>query len=314
LSFRQRGRLAWQSFALIGAIPLLILAAAFTNPPQNANLLFDHMSFYHRIRVMNKNLRTGDSIRYLMLDTTLEGGQYDKSPDIPLSYQRYWELAQVFCRQHNAALFLGGGAFKMPQAFLDHYPQARVEVVEIDPAVVAVGRRFFRVDNYPQMHIVVEDARRHLAHTRVKYDLIFGDAYNGLRSVPAHLLTREFFQILKDRLDEHGVFMMNLVSSVQGPNSALFASVIKTLAQVFPEIYVFATHPQKLATIQSVIIVGANFDLQLDSVMSSLSPEKQSLRNLLLTRVSPEEYRTEAGYLLTDSFNPVEYLVAKTIH
>jgi spermidine synthase len=314
LSFRQRGRLAWQSFALIGAIPLLILATAFTNAPKNANLLFEHMSFYHRIRVLEKKLRSGDSVKYLFLDTTLEGGQYDNSLNIPIAYQRYWALSQVFCKKHDAALFLGGGAFKMPQAFLDQYPQALVEVVEIDPAVTAVGRQFFRVNAYPQLHIAVDDARRYLTHTRMKYDLIFGDAYNGLRSVPAHLLTREFFQVLKNHLDEHGVFMMNLVSSVKGPNSVLFASVIKTLAQVFPETYVFAIHPQKLNKIQSLIIVASDFDLRLDSVMSSLSPDKQSLRNLLLTRVSPEEYRTEVGHLLTDSFNPVEYLVAQTIH
>jgi spermidine synthase len=314
LSFRQRGRLAWPGLALIVAIPLVMLATAHTRPPQAAGLLFDQMSFYHRIHVMEKKLQTGDGIKYLFLDTTLEGGQYDKSLAIPLAYQRYWEFAEVFCREHRAALFLGGGAFKMPQAFLDHYPQATVEVVEIDPALVDVGRRFFRVDNYPHMHIVVDDARRHLAHTRMKYDFIFGDAYNGLRSVPAHLLTREFFQLLKDHLDEHGVFMMNLVSSVKGPNSALFASVIKTLAQVFPETYVFATYPQKLTGIQSIIILAANSDLQVDSVLAGLPPEKQTLRKLLLTRIAPQEYSTRDGYLLTDSFNPVEYLVARSIH
>jgi spermidine synthase len=314
LSFRQRSNLAWQSLALIIAIPVLLLATAHTRPPQGAAMLLDQMSFYHRIRVIEKKLRNGDGVKYLYLDTTLEGAQYNKSFAIPLNYQRYWELAQVFCREHNTALFLGGGAFKMPQAFLDHYPRATVEVVEIDPAVVAVGRRFFRLDNYPHLHIVVDDARRHLAHTRLKYDLIFGDAYNGLRSVPAHLLTREFFQGLKEHLNEHGIFMMNLVSAVKGQNSALFASVMKTLGQVFPEIYVFALNPQKLTHLQGLIIVAATFDLKPESILASLPPDQQTLRKLLLTHVSPKEYRTGDGFLLTDRFNPVEYLVAQTIH
>ncbi len=312
LSFRHRG-LALQGILLISAIPVLILATAFTKPPEAAGVLFDKMSFYHRIRVLEKKLRSGDRVKYLFLDTTLEGGQYDKSENIPIAYQRYWALAQVFCKKHDSALFLGGGAFKMPQAFLDRYPQARVEVVEIDPAVAAVGRQFFRVNAYPQLRIVVDDARRYLTHSRMKYDLIFGDAFNGVRSVPAHLLTREFFQILKNHLDERGVYMMNLVGAVQGPHAALFVSVIKTLAQVFPETFVFTTRPQKLTDIQSIIIVATDFDLQVDSILAGLPPENDSLRKLLLTRIPPKEYSTRDGYILTDRFNPAEYLVAQTV-
>ena len=313
LAFQQRGKMAWQGLALLGAIPLIMLATAFTKPSPPANILFDQMSFYHRIRVMNKDLPSGDRLKLLYLDTTWEGGQYDKSPDFAEPYQRYVELAQLFCTKHDNALFLGGGAFKMPQAFLDHYSQASVEVAEIDPAVVEVGRRFFRIDNYPQLHIIVDDARRHLARTTKKYDLIFGDAYNGLRSVPAHLLTREFFQGVKNHLGERGVFMMNLISSVQGNKSSLFVSVLNTISQIFPETYVFAAVPQKLSHTQSLIIVATGFDLQMDSLLTNLKPEQEPLRKLLLTRVAPQNYATQKGHILTDNFNPVEYLVARTL-
>ena len=313
LSFRQRGQIALPGLALLGAIPLLMLATAFTRPHPQADVLFDKMSFYHRIRVINKALPNGDVMRSLFLDTTWEGGQYDKSPNFPLPYQQYWELARLFCPKHEAALFLGGGAFKMPQAFLKHYPQARVEVVEIDPAVVAVGRRFFQLDNYPDLHIVVDDARRYLTKTKRKYDLIFGDAYNGVRSVPAHLLTREFFQTVKDHLDERGVFMINVISSVKGKNSALLASVMKTLSQVFPKTCVFATLPHKLGGVQSLVIVATDFDLHVDQMINALPPDREFLKKLLLTRVAPQNYSTRNGYVLTDHFNPVEYLVAQTL-
>jgi spermidine synthase len=161
--------------------------------------------------------------------------------------------------------------------------------------VVDVGRRFFRLNNYPQMGIVVDDARRYLARTPQKYDLIFGDAYNGLRSVPSHLLTREFFQAVKNRLTERGIFMMHLINSVQGKDSALFASVIKTISQVFPETLVFATIPQKLTKIQSIIIMAADFELRPDAILAALPPEKQSLRKLLQTYIPPETYRESGG-------------------
>ena len=113
LSFRQRGNLAWQSLAAVVAIPVLLLTTAYTRPPEAAGLLFDHMSFYHRIRVKGKNLENGDGVKYLYLDTTLEGAQYDKSSAIPLPYHAigsspgysvrnmmppsFWEAAPLKC-------------------------------------------------------------------------------------------------------------------------------------------------------------------------------------------------------------------------
>src|SRR3974377_2389625 len=111
-----------------------------------------------------------------------------------------------------------------------------------------------------------------------KYDLIFGDAYNGVRSVPAHLLTREFFKTVKEHLDERGVFMMNIIGSGKGNNAALFSSVLKTLSRVFQETCVFATIPQKLNHAQSLVIVATDFDLQLHSLAATLPPDQAPLR------------------------------------
>jgi predicted membrane-bound spermidine synthase len=313
LSFRQRAVFAVHILVLCAALPVLVWASTLTKPPAEANLVFRKMSYYHLIRVYKRKLPSGTRITDLYLDTTWEGAQFDNSPAIPFKYLRYWQLAPLFSGKPETALFLGGGAFKVPQALLDHYPQARVEVVEIDPAVVAVGRRFFRVNNYPTMRVVVADARRYLTHTNRKYDLIFGDVYNGWRSIPSHLLTREFFQSVKNHLTKRGIFMMSLINTIQGNDAALFASVIKTISRVFPETLVFADYPHKLTKIQSIIIVAADFDLQPDSVLASLPPEEKSLKKLLLTRVSPQTYNTRDGYLLTDRFNPVEYLVAQTL-
>jgi spermidine synthase len=249
----------------------------------------------------------------LYLDTTREGALFDQSSEIPIQALRYWQLAPLFSGKLESALVLGGGTFTLPQVFLDNFPQAHVEVVEIDPAVVEVGRLFFRVNDYPTMHIVVDDARRYLVHTNRKYDLIFGDAYNGLRSVPAHLLTKEFFQSVKNHLNERGIFMMHLINAVKDNNSVLFSSVIKTISQIFPETLVFVTRPHKLTDIQSIIIVGADFDPQPDLILSSLPPEKKSLKKLLLTRLSPKIYSSQDGFLLRDYFNPVEYLIAQTL-
>ncbi len=85
------------------------------------------------------------------------------------------------------------------------------------------------------------------------------------------------------------------------------------LIRVFQKKLVFATNPQKPTQIQSIIIMAAGFELRPDAILAALPPEKQSLRKLLQTYIPPETCRGQGGYVLTDRFNPVEYLIARTI-
>jgi hypothetical protein len=59
--------------------------------------------------------------------------------------------------------------------------------------------------------------------------------------------------------------------------------------------------------------VAADFDLQVNSVRDNLPAERQDLKTLLLTYIPPGNYDAQKGPLLTDRFNPVEYLVARTM-
>ena len=45
----------------------------------------------------------------------------------------------------------------------------------------------------PSVLPVAADARRFLRRAGPRYDFIVGDVYDGVRSIPPHLVTREFF-------------------------------------------------------------------------------------------------------------------------
>ena len=137
----------------------------------------------------------------------------------------------------------------------------QVEVIEIDPQLIEVGRRFFRIGEYPQLTMIADDARRYLRLTDKKYDLIFGDVYHGVRNVPAHLITREFFNLVRERLRERGVYMMNLIGTIQGPHSSSFRSTVHTLQAVFKHTYVFAIEPTNLRQVQNIIIVATDTEI-----------------------------------------------------
>jgi spermidine synthase len=116
-----------------------------------------------------------------------------------------------------------------------NFPEATVDVVEIDPGVTQVALAEF-VPASRRITSHNRDARMALAHfpPSQTYDIIFGDVFNDL-SVPYHLVTREFGTMVKDRLSKEGVYLVNVVD---GREEGLFLGAIATtLEQVFPHVY-----------------------------------------------------------------------------
>jgi spermidine synthase len=293
---------------------LLLTTYAVMEPEKDATVIYDKNNFYHRIRVYQKEVKNGDKLISLYLDTTFQGARYERSEQIPSRYQRYWALTRVFCPHLERAAFLGAGAFTMPEALLNSHPRADVEVIEIDPQLLEVGKIFFRIDAYPQMKIIFDDARRFLRLTEKKYDLIFGDVYHGVRNVPAHLVTKEFFTLVKSRLQERGVFMMNLIGTIRGENSLLFKSTLNTINFVFKQTYVFVIDLNKLEEVQNIIIVAMDNDAGISLLENQQSSHDQLISSLLSNYVSKDKYDLSGAYLITDNYNPLEYLVARSIY
>jgi predicted membrane-bound spermidine synthase len=306
--------------------PLLVLAvalaaAAFSKTKSRqitvmgapAPVIFEKTTFYHKIRVAELPTADGDTARFLYLDTTQEGSQYVGSDEMVARYQDYWQLAKLFCPEIRRAAFLGGGAFTWPEALLDAFPEARADVVEIDPEVIEVGRKYFRVDEYPRMHVVADDARRFLRASDVRYDLVFGDAYHGVHCIPAHLVTREFFELVRDRLGDRGIYIINVHGALEGEGAIVFRSLARTLATVFQDQCVFSTAPDDRDAVQNIFLVAAAHDLPVDAIRHGDHAHRRLADDLFRGYLAPDEYDLADGVVFTDNYNPVEYLVARTL-
>ena len=152
-------------------------------------------------------------------------------------------------------LCIGAGAFGIPIQLSQAYPQAIIDVVEIDSQVIQVGFDFFGIGQYPNLRPVAADGRRFLREASGNYDVIFVDAYHGVRHIPPHLSTVEFFQLCRDRLSPNGVLMMNIISAGSGPNAELFRAFGATVAKVFPSARFIALHPEQFETVQNIVLV-----------------------------------------------------------
>ncbi len=294
----------------VATVALLALINFMATSKLPSGVVFERQTFYHDIRVEETTSELGERVRLLKLDTTLEGGQYVDTGGVYLSYQHYWRLAEVFAPRLDRALFLGGGGFAMPEQLAKRHGESRIDVVEIDPAVIDVGRRYFGLNNFPAVTPHAGDARRYLLDTREKYDLIFGDAYNGLRNIPGHLVTQEFFALLKSRLADDGLYMMNIVSPIRGENAQLFRAILKTVQTQFAHTDVYSVDPRFTAQPRGVILVASN--RQLSAGLNALAAD-ELLKLLLSTRIEPALYEPLDVQPLTDDHNPSEYLIARQL-
>jgi spermidine synthase len=134
------------------------------------------------------------------------------------------------------------------------------------------------------------------------YDLIILDAYQG-GSVPFHLLTKEFYALVKQHLTPGGAAAYNVHDGTK-----LYHSTAKTLADVFPALELFPSG------VGEVIMVAGNKPVpaaeELDSRASALQ-EKYKFRfplpDMLKKRMANPASQTAGGDIITDNFAPVNY-------
>lgn len=128
---------------------------------------------------------------------------------VPLEYVQTAALGFSFPKAPRAALMigLGGGAFM--RVTRRWFPEVTMTAVEIDPVVVELAQQYFGVVADKRSHLVVDDGGRYLKRKTGPWDLVFLDAYDG-DDVPAHLATRNFFDLVRVRLTPGGVAVMNL--------------------------------------------------------------------------------------------------------
>ncbi len=255
-----------------------------------------------------------DNKRTLYLNG-LRHSQMDKDNpnDLVITYTKYFHLGQLFNPQLEKILFVGGGGFSGPKNFLDTYPDSLIDVVEIDPDVIDVAKKYFFLKDNPRLHIFNEDARTFLMNSDKKYDLIILDAY-AADYVPFHLLTLEYFEIINDHLEPGGVVVSNLIGSIEGDTSDLPRSAYKTMKNAFSTVYVFTTSPIRTSNTQNLIFVATQDKVQFDlKEIESLSYQNNA-NNLLsdtnyLDNYYPSGMRMDNIPILTDDFSPVEIMI-----
>ena len=204
-----------------------------------------------------------------------------------------------------AAFFIGGGGYTFPRYVQALAPESRLVVSEIDPGVTEAAHRWLGLPYDTDIVTHNFDARAHLMWYEEpgSYDVVFGDAFDDY-SVPYHLTTLEFTQVVDSVLKEDGVYMANIIDA--GVSGRFLRAFVATQQEVFEHVEVIPSMAGWEQSTRSTFVVA-----------SSQHPIDTSRLTTPFRALPPDElaeYMNAAPYiLLTDDYVPVDNLIAPVV-
>jgi spermidine synthase len=227
---------------IVGLTLILAGLAAFllfggVNAPQ---LEVDQQSDYSHIRIRRQgNLRTLLFVRDNGREVVESRLNLDSPHELMLPYTRAMFASYLFKPQQDRVLIVGLGGGSMVHFLKHHHADLRVDVVEIDPVVVALAERYFDVRSEGNVNILTTDGFDYLRNTDQTYDVIYMDAFlkpsagTDTTGVPQRLKTIAFYASIQTKLKPDGLVVFNL------NRHADTAEDIRTIESAFPNTTTF---------------------------------------------------------------------------
>jgi len=289
-----------------GLISLSVLAAVLLQPVA-AETLHEERSLYRDITVTQEgqrrclvfNVHRGDRNQTCMNTADPER--------LVFEYAKMSFAGLLLNPNPRRVLIAGLGGGSLPSALTTLFPEAQIDVIEIDQAVVNVAKEFFDFEETDQVSVIVNDARVYVKRAALlekKYDLVILDAFTG-DYIPEHLLTLEFLQEVRSIMTPDGVLVANTFST-----SRFYDHESETYQRAFGEFFNF-----KLPSSGNRIIIARDELLpprgKMMQTARDLAPRVRRVGvplleypNRLSTRVDWDRSRR----VLTDQYSPSNLL------
>ncbi|MBI3677559.1 MAG: fused MFS/spermidine synthase [Proteobacteria bacterium] len=231
--------------------------------------------------------------------------------ELPIAYTRFMTSGLMYAKNARSILEIGFGGGRTSWYLHRFLPNAQVTSVELDPTVMELAKKYFGIREEAKFHVANRDGRLFLSESKDKYDVILIDAYRG-PFVPFHLLTKEFYGIVKAHLADGGVVVQNVE-----PSTMLFDSAVKTIGSVFPNLDFYLAE----GNVVTVAYDGPKRSIGELQTLAKARQAQYTLRYALAPMLdSRRPYASNStaidgnAKVLTDDFAPVESLRAIEQH
>lgn len=206
---------------------------------------------------------------------------------------------------------IGLAAGTIAKQYTQVYGPVPIDGVEIDPEIVAVGRKYFAM-NEPNLHVTIADGRTFMRFSRDTYDVVMVDAYKP-PYIPFQLTTKEFFQEARAHMAADGVIMLN--TSHINNDYRLVHAFVNTLYQVFPSVYTIdvpgSLNTEVFATVQPTTLASVQANLASVMIKANGTPLETVARET--SEVVQAAKAQPGGLVFTDDQAPVEQITDQLI-
>jgi spermidine synthase len=220
--------------------------------------------------------------------------------DLPLRYAQVMTIAAIYPETARKILMLGLGGGSISTYLGRFMPEAEITTVEIDPGVITAAKTYFGLRETERMRYRAGDGRVFLSRNDELYDLILLDAYRG-GYVPFHLLTREFYTLVKQRLTPGGAAAFNVHDG-----SKLYASTVKTLGEVFAALDLYPSGVGEVIAVASASPLDPRTLERRAATLQERHGFRFPLPQILRRRLEQPRLQAANGDVITDDFAPAD--------
>lgn len=235
------------------------------------NVPVNYDTEYGNVTIYNGKYNN-EEVRYLNIDSGYESATFideSKKYELVFKYSKYYDYMFDANVEINNVLLIGGAGYSYPKYYISHFENRNIDVVEIDSRVTEIAKEYFYlndlIEDYDlisnkRLNLINDDGRTYLNNNQKKYDAILNDAFSG--ETPARTLTTyEDIVNTKKSLNENGLYLTNIISSLEGENSKFLRAEVNTLKQVFKNVYIIPCNDVDVYTIGNNMVIATDDDI-----------------------------------------------------
>lgn len=259
---------------------------------------------YSRVQIFDTTDKKNDKKKRVMkIDPFFyQSSMYLENGEPASEYHKFYHLIRHFNPDFQKVLMIGGAGYSFPKEYLKNYKDAEIDVVEIDPQMTELAKKYFRLTENPHLKIFHEDGRVFLNQAEGgKYDAVLIDAFTTLFNIPFQLTTVEAVGEINRVLRDDGIVILNIGGALKGKSDGFLKAEINTYKQIFPYVYLIKVDSDKSDNeIQNWVIYALK-----KNDFENIYKNDCEIKGLL-NKIYKKSFVNKSA-MLTDELAPVEY-------
>ena len=209
-------------------------------------------------------------VRVLDIDGTYQSATFldENWCEVPFPYLKLYDCVFSANESVRNICMLGGGGYAFPKHVIATYPRARIDVVEVDPAITSIAKEHFFLDRLIEEHEAVTSGRlglicndaliylQEVAKAGRTYDAILNDCF-AAGNPDISLTTLEALQTICRCLTKDGLYLTNVISALEGSEAQPIIELTESLSCVFSHVYALPCDRAEPNERDNVVVVAS---------------------------------------------------------